>query len=49
MAGEFIVPEQIILGSGALDMAETVLKGLGRKAMIVTDQVMIQLANCGKG
>lgn len=33
MAREFIVPGQIISGSGALDMAEGVLKGLGKKAL----------------
>lgn len=48
MAREFIVPGQIITGSGALNMAEEALKGLGKKAMIVTDQVMIQLGNCRK-
>lgn len=48
MAREFIVPGQIITGSGALTMAEETLKGLGKKALIVTDKVMIQLENCAK-
>ena len=48
MAREFIVPGQIITGSGALTMAEETLKGLGEKALIVTDKVMIQLGNCAK-
>lgn len=48
MAREFIVPGQIITGSGALDMAEATLGQLGKKAMIVTDKVMIQLGNCKK-
>lgn len=48
MAREFIVPGQIISGSGALDMAETALKKMGRKALIVTDKVMISLGNCAK-
>lgn len=48
MAKEFIVPGQIITGSGALNLAESVLGKLGRKAMIVTDKVMIQLGNCEK-
>lgn len=48
MAREFIVPGRIISGSGALDMAETALKGLGSKALIVTDKVMIELGNCAK-
>ncbi|MEF9940178.1 MAG: iron-containing alcohol dehydrogenase [Clostridium sp.] len=48
MAREFIVPGQIITGSGALDMAEPILGQLGKKAMIVTDKVMIELGNCEK-
>lgn len=48
MAKEFIVPGRIISGSGALTLAETTLGALGRKAMIVTDQVMIRLGNCAK-
>lgn len=48
MAREFIIPGQIITGSGALTMAEETLKGLGKKALIVTDKVMIQLGNCAK-
>ena len=48
MAREFIVPGQIITGAGALDMAENTLGLLGKKAMIVTDKVMIDLGNCAK-
>lgn len=48
MAREFIVPGQIITGAGALDMAEAALGKFGKKAMIVTDQVMIDLGNCAK-
>ena len=48
MAREFIVPGQIITGAGALDMAEASMKQLGKKAMIVTDNVMIDLGNCAK-
>lgn len=48
MAREFIVPKQIITGAGALDMAETSLAQMGKKAMIVTDKVMIELGNCAK-
>lgn len=48
MAREFIVPGQIISGSGALEMAEKALKEMGKKALIVTDQVMIELGNCRK-
>ena len=48
MAREFIVPGQMITGSGALDMAQATLGTLGKKAMIVTDKVMIDLGNCAK-
>lgn len=48
MAREFIVPGQIITGAGALHMAESTLGQFGKKAMIVTDKVMIQLGNCAK-
>ena len=48
MAKEFIVPGLIITGSGALELAESELGKLGRKAMIVTDKVMLQLGNCEK-
>ena len=48
MAREFIVPGEIITGAGALEMAKTALKALGKKAMIVTDKVMIDLGNCAK-
>ena len=48
MAREFIVPSQIVTGSGALDSVTAVLKTLGKKALIVTDKVMIQLGNCKK-
>lgn len=48
MAREFIVPGQIITGAGALTMAESALGQLGKKALIVTDQVMIDLGNCEK-
>ncbi len=48
MAREFIIPGQIITGAGALDMAEKTLGQLGRKALIVTDKVMIELGNCAK-
>ena len=48
MAREFIVPSQIVTGSGALDSVIETLKTLGKKALIVTDKVMIQLGNCKK-
>jgi len=48
MAREFIAPKQIITGSGALDMAKDSFRKLGKKAMIVTDKVMMELGNCEK-
>jgi alcohol dehydrogenase class IV len=48
MAREFIIPGQIVTGSGALDMAESAIGVFGKKALIVTDGVMIQLGNCQK-
>lgn len=48
MAREFIVPGQMITGAGALDMAESAMGQLGKKALIVTDRVMIELGNCKK-
>lgn len=46
MAREFIVPGCIISGSGALELARDSIAGMGRKALIVTDQVMVDLGNC---
>lgn len=48
MAREFIVPGKIVSGSGALEAAESALKAFGKKALIVTDKVMIDLGNCAK-
>ncbi len=48
MAREFIIPGQMITGAGALDMAKSALGQFGKKAMIVTDKVMIELGNCAK-
>ncbi|MFR2776465.1 MAG: iron-containing alcohol dehydrogenase [Anaerostipes sp.] len=48
MAREFIAPGNIFTGAGALDMAEEKLGRLGKKALIVTDKVMVELGNCTK-
>lgn len=45
MAREFIVPGHIVTGSGALTMAGEKLASMGKKALIVTDKVMIDLGN----
>ena len=48
MAREFIMPGRILTGEGALKDAKEGIARLGKKAMIVTDQVMIDLGNCAK-
>lgn len=48
MANEFIIPEQIIIGYDAFARAEKILGQFGKKAMIVTSKVMVDLANCLK-
>lgn len=45
MAREFITPGKIISGFGALEMAEVFLGKMGKKALVVTDPVMVQLGN----
>lgn len=48
MAREFLVPGHIVTGSGALASAASILPSMGKKALIVTDPVMIRLGNCAK-
>ncbi len=48
MAREFNVPARILTGEGALDQSIELLKGLGKKALIITDPVMVELGNCRK-
>lgn len=48
MAREFITPGHIISGPGALEQAGTWFASFGKKAFIVTEQMMIQLGNCQK-
>lgn len=48
MAREFLVPGHIITGAGALDTAEKIFPTMGKKALVVTDPVMIKLGNCAK-
>ena len=45
MGREFIMPRKIISGSGALEQSESYLGKLGKKALIVTDEVMVKLKN----
>ncbi|MGL5434589.1 MAG: iron-containing alcohol dehydrogenase [Lachnospiraceae bacterium] len=46
MANEFIMPGQIISGHNALNAAGTAFSQMGNKALLVTDQMMVQLGNC---
>jgi len=46
MSSSFIMPKQIFQGSDALKQAEAVFKRYGKKALIVTDEFMINLGNC---
>lgn len=48
MAREFIVPSRILSGAGALQAAQPVLGRMGKKALLVTDAVMVQLQNAQK-
>lgn len=48
MAREFMMPGKIISGPGALEAAEKELKKLGKKALIVTDPVMVRLGNASR-
>lgn len=48
MAREFLVPVHIITGAGALNAAEKIFPTMGKKALVVTDPVMIKLGNCAK-
>lgn len=45
MAREFIMPGRIVSGENALQMAEANLKELGKKALVVTDEIMVKLGN----
>lgn len=48
MANTFIAPGQIISGSRTLDMAADTMAKMGKKALVVTDDVMKNLGNLDK-
>lgn len=48
MAREFFVPGSVMTGSGALEASASAMQKMGKKAMIVTDAMMVQLGNCAK-
>ncbi|QAS60415.1 iron-containing alcohol dehydrogenase [Clostridium septicum] len=45
MAKQFIMPKRIITGKGALEEGEKYLNNFGKKVLIITDKVMVQLGN----
>lgn len=45
MAKQFIMPKRIITGKGALEEGKKYLNNFGKKVLIITDKVMIQLGN----
>ncbi|SFC91245.1 iron-containing alcohol dehydrogenase [Clostridium uliginosum] len=45
MSNEFIVPSKILSGKNSLEKSIEYLKKIGSKALIVTDDVMVQLGN----
>ncbi len=48
MANLFYMPQFVIAGENALDMAKGHLKNFDKKALIVTDEVMVNLGNVEK-
>lgn len=48
MAQKFIVPKSIISGKSALKEAGTYIKEYGNKALIVTDNIMVEIGNVDK-
>src|SRR5690554_7070400 len=48
MANLFYTPQYIIAGENALDMGKEYLKQFGKKALIVTDEMMVKLGNVEK-
>lgn len=48
MANVFTIPSCIVAGQGALELASDRVKSLGKKALIVTDVMMVKLGNVKK-
>lgn len=48
MANIFFTPHYIITGEGALEMSQSYLADMGKKALIVTDDVMVDIGNVKK-
>ena len=45
MGNQFIMPGKVVYGEGALENAKELISGLGKKALIVTDEFMVRLGN----
>lgn len=48
MANKFTMPGKIFCGAGSLEAALPELESLGKRALIVTDEVMVKLGNLSK-
>ena len=48
MANLFATPNLIFAGEGALELSEDTITSLGKKALIVTDDMMVKLGNTKK-
>lgn len=48
MAYKFLVPKTIISGKDAIEQAAQQMSDLGRKALIVTDKIMVKIGNVSK-
>lgn len=48
MANTFLVPKKVIINQGAIDLAKESLAAMGKKALIVTDDMMVKLGNVEK-
>ena len=48
MANVFTVPPRIVTGAGALEKAAGLLASFGKKALLVTDGMMVKLGNAAK-
>ena len=48
MANLFATPNLIFSGEGALELSEDTITSLGKKALIVTDDMMVKLGNTKK-
>ncbi|AOR23306.1 iron-containing alcohol dehydrogenase [Clostridium taeniosporum] len=45
MSDEFIIPKRILIGKNSLEDSRKYLKSFGKKVLIVTDKIMVELGN----